>query len=403
MSVVVALFFGLTMSAEEIFRDRKILKRERFLHLSKSSYLVSKVSIMFAFSAIQTFLYIIVGNLILEIPLTEIRYWLILFSCSCFANMLGLNISSAFGSAVTIYILIPLLVIPQLLLSGVVISFDKFNPSVGKPVGIPLAGNVMASRWAFEAFMVTQFKDNPYEKQFYDFDKIIAESEYKRVYYIPVLESRLADCMNNRAGWRSNRSNSIRPQVDLLRNEIGYELEHVGKDKFPDVERLAVGKFDSAVYEKTKRFLSTLKTYYGKRHARNLKEKQTLLDSLTATPELREQFEKQRLTYANKAVTDAVKNVGTPERIVEYDGTLIQKIYPIYLDETKPSHWFDYSANLFQPVKYFAGYYIDTLYFNIAVIWSMTVTLFIALYFDVLKRIISLLTGNRKYKRKDKL
>jgi hypothetical protein len=134
-----------------------------------------------------------------------------------------------------------------------------------------------------------------------------------------------------------------------------------------------------------------------------LKEKQTLLDSLTATPELREQFEKQRLTYANKAVTDAVKNVGTPERIVEYDGTLIQKIYPIYLDETKPSHWFDYSANLFQPVKYFAGYYIDTLYFNIAVIWSMTVTLFIALYFDVLKRIISLLTGNRKYKRKDKL
>src|SRR5690606_14297295 len=42
MSVVVALFFGLTMSAEEIFRDRKILKRERFLHLSRSSYLVSK-------------------------------------------------------------------------------------------------------------------------------------------------------------------------------------------------------------------------------------------------------------------------------------------------------------------------------------------------------------------------
>src|SRR5690606_29374520 len=120
MSVVVALFFGLTMSAEEIFRDRKILKRERFLHLSRSSYLSSKVFIMFGFSAIQTVLFIIVGNAILEIPLTEMRYWLIIFSCSCFANMLGLNISSAFDSAVTIYILIPLLVIPQLLLSGVV-------------------------------------------------------------------------------------------------------------------------------------------------------------------------------------------------------------------------------------------------------------------------------------------
>jgi len=35
MSVVVALFLGLTVSAEEIIRDRKIRKRESFLNLSK--------------------------------------------------------------------------------------------------------------------------------------------------------------------------------------------------------------------------------------------------------------------------------------------------------------------------------------------------------------------------------
>ncbi|MBN2862980.1 MAG: ATP-binding cassette domain-containing protein, partial [Bacteroidales bacterium] len=38
MSLIVALFLGLTISAEEIFRDRKILKREHFLNLSRSSY-----------------------------------------------------------------------------------------------------------------------------------------------------------------------------------------------------------------------------------------------------------------------------------------------------------------------------------------------------------------------------
>ncbi|HSN50382.1 MAG TPA: ATP-binding cassette domain-containing protein, partial [Bacteroidales bacterium] len=43
MSVVVALFMGLTVSAEEIFKDRKILKREAFLNLSWNSYLMSKV------------------------------------------------------------------------------------------------------------------------------------------------------------------------------------------------------------------------------------------------------------------------------------------------------------------------------------------------------------------------
>src|SRR5262249_49210378 len=67
MSVIVALFMGLTVSAEEIIRDRKILKRESFLHLSRSSYIISKIAILFMISAIQTFLFVAVGNTILQI------------------------------------------------------------------------------------------------------------------------------------------------------------------------------------------------------------------------------------------------------------------------------------------------------------------------------------------------
>jgi ABC-type multidrug transport system ATPase subunit len=402
MSVVVALFFGLTMSAEEIFRDRKILKRERFLHLSKSSYLVSKVVIMFGFSAIQTFLFILVGNLILEIPLTEIRYWVILFSCSCFANMLGLNISASFNSAVTIYILIPLLIIPQLLLSGVVISFDKFNPSVGKPVGIPIVGEFMTSRWAFEAFMVTQFKDNPFEQKFYEWDKTIAEADYKRVYYIPALESKLAYCLNNRPNWRNPRHEKMTETFTFLQNEIRNELKFVGADKLPEVDRLVTGKFDSTVYEKTEKFLVVLKQFYTNRMAQANEAKEKLIAVLTATPEKRAQYEAMKDRYVNKAVSDAVKNVTTAERIVEIDGQLVQKIYPIYFDDHKPRYAMDFSANLFQPTKYFAGVTIDTLVFNLAVIWSMTLFLFVALYFDLLKRFISLLEGHRKYRKKEK-
>ena len=76
-------------------------------------------------------------------------HWAILFSTSCFANLLGLNISSAFNSAVTIYILIPILLIPQLILSGVVVKFDKLNPIIGNTETVPLVGDLMASRWAF--------------------------------------------------------------------------------------------------------------------------------------------------------------------------------------------------------------------------------------------------------------
>jgi ABC-type multidrug transport system ATPase subunit len=402
MSVVVALFFGLTMSAEEIFRDRKILKREQFLHLSRSSYLISKVLVLFLISALQTIIFTLVGNAVLEIPLTELRYWLILFSCTCFANMLGLNISASFDSAVTIYILIPLLIIPQLLLSGVVISFDKFNPRVGKPVGVPLMGEVMASRWAFEAYMVTQFRDNPFEKKFYDLDKTMAQSEYKRVYFIPALESRLAYCLNNRSAWRNPRDQNMVGNLNLLQNEIRYELAGVGQDRLPEIDRLAIGKFDSTVYRKTTAFLTVLKQFYANRMNRAAAAKEKLIDSLTATPQLRSEYEAQKEQYVNGAVTDAVKNTTSAERIVEYDGNLIQKIYPIYRDDHRPANALDFSANLYQPTKQFAGINFDTLFFNIAVIWSMTAVLFITLYFDALKRLIKVLEGNRKYKRRDR-
>jgi ABC transport system ATP-binding/permease protein len=401
MSVIVGLFFGLIMSAEEIFRDRKILKREQFLHLSRSSYLMSKVLVMFGISALQTALFILVANYILEIPFTEIRYWLILFSCTCFANMLGLNISASFNSAVTIYILIPVLIIPQLLLSGVVINFDKFNPRVGKPIGVPVMGEIMASRWAYESYMVTQFKDNPFERQFYALDKKIAQADYKRLYLIPTLESRLAYCLNNRASWRNPRDFKIVKAFELLRNEIGHETTSVNI-AFTELPLLATGKFDSTVYLKTSSVLKSLKQHYSRTLNIASRQKEKLTEALTDTPEQAEAFRALHDRYVNGAVTDAVKNMTSSERIVEYEGRLVQKIFPIYLDEHRPSNFLDFSANLYQPTKHFLGLNIDTLYFNIGVIWSMTLFLFITLYFDALKKLIKVLEGNRKYKRKDR-
>ncbi|HPV55619.1 MAG TPA: ATP-binding cassette domain-containing protein, partial [Tenuifilaceae bacterium] len=60
MSVIVSIFVGLTVSAEEIIKDRKILKREAFLNLSWSSYLMSKVTILLALSAFQALIFVLV-------------------------------------------------------------------------------------------------------------------------------------------------------------------------------------------------------------------------------------------------------------------------------------------------------------------------------------------------------
>ncbi len=402
MSIVVALFVGLIVSAEEIFRDRKILKREQFLNLSRGSYLLSKVLVLFVISAIQTISFIVVGDLVLEIPLGEMRYWLILYSCSCFANMLGLNISSAFDSAVTIYILIPILIIPQLLLSGVVIKFDKFNPRVGSPKGVPIMGEFMTSRWAFEAYMVTQFKDNPFEKQFYEHDKAMALAEYKRVYYIPELESRLAQVVNEPQRWRdAKESNPIKAPMDVLRNEIEHELTKVGKDLLPEVNKLVIGKFDSSVYSKTSHFLSALNKFYANRWSKASEMKERQVEKLTKSPEGLATYEAMKREYQNKAVTLTVKNSNEASRIVEWRGELVQKIYPIYFDDHRPKNRFDFRGNFYIPTKHFLSKTYDTFYFNVSMIWAMTLVLFGTLYFDLLKRGVKTTGTYLKYRKKN--
>ena len=107
MSVIVALFIGLIISAEEIIKDSRILERERFLNLSKVSYINSKVTFLFLLSALQMMIFVLLGNYILEIKGMGLNYWMVLFSTACFAVMLGLNISSALKSVIAIYITIP--------------------------------------------------------------------------------------------------------------------------------------------------------------------------------------------------------------------------------------------------------------------------------------------------------
>jgi len=387
MSVIVALFMGLTVSAEEIIRDRKILKRESFLHLSRSSYILSKISILFILSAIQTLTFVIVGNSILEIKGMLLEHWFILFTASCFANLLGLNISSAFNSAVTIYILIPLLLIPQLILSGVVVKFDKLNPTIGNTATVPFVGDLMASRWAFEAAMVTQFKDNRYENQFYIYDKVMANADFKKVYFIPELETRLEYCLNNFRSADPDVKAKIESDMALLRNEIERQMQQVGRSKIARLGDLTPAKFDSTVYNNVNEFFAKLKKFYIKRYNAADQEKEKIIRQLTNTPEKEKAFDRYREEYHNEAITDLVKNVTETHRIIEKDGKLVQKIYPVYKDPD-PEHSIDFDAQFYMPSKHFLNRNIDTFIFNNAVIWSMTLVLAIFLYFDVLRRIL---------------
>lgn len=387
MSVIVALFMGLTVSAEEIIKDRKILKREAFLNLSRSSYLMSKILILFTISAIQTLLFVLIGNSILEMKGMLLANWGILFATSCLANIVGLNISSSFNSAVTIYILIPILIIPQLILSGVVVHFDKLNPTISSYSHVPLIGDIMASRWAFEASMVTQYKDNAYEKQFYDLDKQMGQASYMKTYYIPTLESKLEIVQD--AGSTDEEKNS---SFEILRNEIGIQLRTVGKQFFPEVDQLNPMDFTQETGEKASAFLDALRKVQNNRFNKANNEKNTMLAQLNSSGERQAKFLELQNRHRNESIEDILTGKNRLIRIQEVNGRLVQQSNLIF-KEPNPASAFDLRQQFYTPGKNFFGVVMDTYWYNLIVIWLFSVVFTVTLYFDLLRKIVSAMGG----------
>jgi ABC-type multidrug transport system ATPase subunit len=388
MAVVVALFIGLTVSAEEIIRDRKIQKRESFLNLSKGSYIWSKIIIMFVLSAIQTILFVLVGNYVLEVKDLTGSYWLVLFTTSCFANMLGLNISASFNSAVTIYILIPFLIIPQLLLSGVIVKFDKLNPSITSQDYVPFSGEIMTSRWAFEALAIKQFKDNEFTKRTYKYDKALSIATFKKDYWLPGITAKLDNAEQNFK--KPENKQEVEDALAMIRNEVTKELKVRGNDKIPaaGLDKLNMASFGPTAAAQVREILNRLKNVYLANFKNATAGKEKVVSAFNKDSVSRAKYLKEKDDYENESLHDLVTNRNTPYRILDLNGEYIQKIDPVYLDPTGSDLG---RAHFFAPKKKFFGKYYDTYWVNLTVIWLMSLVLGITLYFDVLKKFINLL------------
>ncbi|NOU60300.1 ATP-binding cassette domain-containing protein [Marinifilum caeruleilacunae] len=396
MAVIVALFIGLTLSAEEIIKDRKILKRERFLNLSKSGYLISKIVILFTISAFQAFLFTLIGNSILEIKGMFFEYWLALFSAWCFANMLGLIISDSFKTVITIYILIPFILIPQLILSGIIVKFDKLNPNISAPNSIPWYGEIITARWAYEALAVKQFKDNKYNANFYVYEKLMSKADYRKNYWLPILKNKLNEC--ERYLNKPEKLEKLESNLILLQNELSLgDLDRLAFH-FERMDHLSPVKLDDITIKELRTYFDKLNRYYINLYNVSNRKKDEHLVEVQKQYENKQEFVKMKKEYSNERLTEFVRNSNDIERIIEYQNRLYQKIDPIYRDpECKLL-----KAHFYAPQKCLLGKYYDTYWVNIIVIWCTSISLYIVLYFGLLKKALGIFEQRMKKKKYSK-
>ena len=368
MAVIVATFTGMSGSAEEIIKDRALLKRESFLNLSYSSYIWSKIVYMAGVSLIQTLLFIVVGNAIMGIHGLFWTWWLILFVTAFLANLTGLLLSQCLSSVVAIYISIPLLLIPQILLCGLVVSFTDLTPK-STTGNVPLIGDLIPSRWSYEALAVTSFTDNLYEEQFFENDKEKYETQFYNVGFLNELQSQLETMKSEK-----ERGQEVKPEhLEVIRENLHRVTDYCGMDPYQ-------GDYG---YASLKSYMAEAERILSKR------SNQIALKGDAKVAAFIREYGKETLlelkrNHFNTKLEDCVIGADQRHMVEVVDRQLVPRTGLVYLTPLSRNG----KAPFYSSVKMLGSWPVKTLWFNMAVLLLMCVIATVLLLTDFPGRLV---------------
>ncbi len=132
--VVAAFWLGLSNTAREVVRDRPVYARERLLGVSVLNYLAAKVLLFALVGLGQVLLMATIVRYLYFMPRIDGQYWaehtfwyfaLVLWTTNLGGLLLGLLVSTLARTQEAAVAALPLLVLPQLLLSGVATNLEE--------------------------------------------------------------------------------------------------------------------------------------------------------------------------------------------------------------------------------------------------------------------------------------
>jgi ABC transport system ATP-binding/permease protein len=118
MMAISAVWFGTNNAGREIIGEMPIYVRERMFNLRIIPHILSKISVLMAFSVLQIVGFLAILSLKFSLPNLKILF-LLLLTLSLAAILLGLLISAAVKNNEQVMTTIPMILIPQILLAGV--------------------------------------------------------------------------------------------------------------------------------------------------------------------------------------------------------------------------------------------------------------------------------------------
>jgi len=155
--VIAAIWLGCSNAAREIVSEQSIYKRERMVNLKIPSYILSKIAVLSALCLVQSLILVLITVPILNMSVNIHELLALLFTTSVSSLSIGLYISSLVSTSEAAMGLIPIVLIPQVILGGLISKFGAMSEF------IKVLSSLMISHWAFEAALICEFgnRQNP--------------------------------------------------------------------------------------------------------------------------------------------------------------------------------------------------------------------------------------------------
>ncbi len=150
LMIASAVWFGVVNGSREIVSEKYILKRETRSALHIFPYLCSKLAVLILIAILQTgiLLAIICSFLIIVPPKTFMQFWGVLIITSAAASALSLMISAMVRTEQASLILVPIIIIPQLFLGGLIRPVKYLTGDITR-----FFTDFILQKWAFKAML----------------------------------------------------------------------------------------------------------------------------------------------------------------------------------------------------------------------------------------------------------
>ena len=242
------------------------------------------------------------------------------------------------------------------------VSFSDLTPN-SKTGNVPLIGDLIPSRWSYEALAVTVFTDNDYERPYFEMDKERQETQFYNMGFLYELQSQL-ETMNDEA----KRGQEVNPKhLSVIRTNLPVITEYCGMEPY-------TGDYK---YQSLFDYMKKAEKILSERGNKVTLKKDAMIKSIVRQQGKDAVFEVKKNNY-NSRLEEFVTGADNRRMLDIVDDHIVPRTGIIYLTPHNKIG----RAPFYSSEKILGTWHIKTLWFNMGVIGLMGIIAIILLLTD---------------------